>query len=255
MRIYIIFILFVGLSFIDVLRSLRLDITFGSFTLLSTINFTPVYIPMIEKEESFSPVSEWSLFSDRANKLMNGTGKITINSRLSPADKYDYSKVTSSFAKGKVSTSSVSLPIFCNLKSYITLKIDEIVFFNGIFNVYVTITCGGNPKSDIGMKTGSSSTKFVKSAKPAEEKLKKIKAHNIKSIAQKISSKASKASPNKTHQPFALKKLIDSKPTVSRGVQHKKLFGINSSSEKFNLQGVDVKNKRDVIGEVKVDQE
>jgi hypothetical protein len=255
MRNYIIFILFVGMTYNAVLRSLRLDITFGSFSFLSTLEFTPVYVPMIRKEESFAPISEWSLFSDRANKLMNGTGQITINSRLSTADNYDYNKVTSSFAKGKVSTSSVSLPISCTLSSHITLKIDEIVFFNRIFNVYVTITCGSSTKSDIGMKVGSTPIKSVKSAKPVDGKLKTIKVDNTKSIAQKIGSKTTKPSLNKIRQPFALKKLVDSKSIVSSGVQHKKLFGINSSSEKFNRLRVEIKNKKHVIGEVKVEQE
>ncbi len=236
------------------LRSLRLDITFGSFLFLDTIDFKPVLTWTFGSEESFAPVSEWSLFGNRFNKLVNGAGQVTINTRLSTGDSYDYNKVTSNFAEDKVSTSSVGLPWSCIASSKITLKIDEIVFFNRIFNVYVSIACGSSIKSDSSMKTGLTSASSAKLAENAYKKLKTIRPVN-KSTLLKINKKNINPSVNKTRQSFFFTRHVAAKATLSRISKPKKRFGVESSLEKFNFLNEGVRDKHSSISDVKIGYE
>jgi hypothetical protein len=232
MKIHIASILFVIMSYTVFLRGLRLDITFGSFFFLDTIDFKPVLIWNMGSEESFAPMSEWSLFGNRFNKLTNGAYQVTINTKLFTSDAYDCSEVTSNFVEGKISTSSIGLPWSCIFSSKITLEIDEIVFFNRIFNVYVSITCGSSVKSNNPVKTGLTSAKLSENAHKKFKGLRTVNKSTLMNINKGIISKTV----NRIRRPFPFMRHVAIKSTLSRISKPDKHFGVESSLKQFNLQ-------------------
>jgi hypothetical protein len=254
MKIRIASILFAIMSYNAFMRSLRLDITFGSTIFVNTIDFKPVYISYFSSEESFDPVSEWSLLNNRASKLVNGTGQITINSKLSTSDSYDYNKVTYSFANGKVSTSAVWIPLSCSFSSKVTLKIDEIIFFNRIFNVYVSVSCGSSIKSESPMKAGLVSTNSLESVINAQEVLKTIMPDNKKSNLLKINNNNRKTGENRTRRSFAFVRNVDTQSTESHISKLKQPYKVKSSLKQFNPSMERVYEQQSSRSEVNIDQ-